>query len=106
MERFQFNTIAVRAATVPVVGYAKEDREMGETWVICPDCACKPGEDHKDGCPREKRRHALFPGYDPSKVYIHPDPRMALSYKDMPSYPPTRWTTEGKIVLPLVESKY
>jgi hypothetical protein len=75
---------------------------MTEPWRICPDCGVGPGGDHKDGCPREKKRHALFHNVDLTTK--HPDPRMHLKVSDMPSYPPQRG--DGVKTIPdLKESK-
>jgi len=74
---------------------------MTEPWTICPDCGVGPGADHKDGCPREKKRHASF---QPGHLFGHPDPRMHMTLKDMPTYPPQR--PDGvKLIPDLKESK-
>jgi hypothetical protein len=67
------------------MAYDRDGYLIPDTWIICPDCGVGPGGDHKNGCQRDKKRHALF-HLDPNIDYAaHTDPRMRLTIRDFVS---------------------
>ena len=64
--------------------FDRDGYPLKPTWINCPDCGVGPGADHKNGCPRDKKRRALFPQYDPSIDYgVDSDPRMKLTIRSV-----------------------